>query len=184
MDPEIPPPPDSPEAGAAPPAEFYLLKPGPRPARVPRRFATGTLLLLVTLYAMMFSCLSWLCASPTVFVVLAVYLTAIGLAQMLLFGGEKPREASIWVGAPVGAILVTGVCLSASPVGTSLTEALALACFWVLGLALCIPVSYVTGCAMAGVFLVIDRVRTGVWNPDPDKPPTPAEPDERPPGAV
>jgi hypothetical protein len=152
MDPEIPPPPDSPEASVAKPAEFYVLKPGPRPARVPRRFATGTLLLLVTLYALMFSCLSWLSAPPPVFAVLAIYLTAIGLGQMLLFGGEKPREASIWVGGPVGAVLVSTVCLAAaSAVGRSpnLQDALTLACFWVMGLAFCIPISYVTGCAMA-----------------------------------
>jgi hypothetical protein len=188
LDPEIPPPPD-PDASVEERqriGQVVLMREGRRPARVPRRFGVGVLLLFVLLYALLFSFLSVLGAPAVVFACVAVYVTAVGLAQMLVFGGEKPREASIWVGVPVFMLMHTVGCVAAMERVSSLVELLGIVCVLVMGLVLAIPISYVTGGAMAGVFLLLDRVRTGVWNPDPDglpepvPSPPPSPPDEAP----
>ena len=71
-----------------------------RPAvGVPRRFGVFLMMLMVTLYAVLFSVLRWLQASNLVFGLLAVLFTGIGIGQAVLFGGRYPRSASIWIGS-------------------------------------------------------------------------------------
>jgi hypothetical protein len=187
MDPEIPPPPDpdASEEERRKADDLFLARQGRRAARVPRRFGVGVLLLFVLLYALLFSFLSVLGVPPLVFLLVAIYVTAIGLGQILLFGGEKPREASIWVGVAVFLLMCTMGCLADLLGHFSLVAMLQITCISAMVLTLAVPVSYVTGCAMAGVFLLIDRLRTGVWNPDPDPnrllPPPPSPPDQAPP---
>lgn len=187
LDPEIPPPPD-PDTSVEErrrDRQVFLMRQARRAARVPRRFGVGVLLLFVLLYALLFSFLSVLGAPPLVFLFLALYVTSIGLGQMLLFGGGKPREASIWVGVPVFLLAHVVGCVAAMAGDLPLGGLLGMVCVLVMGLALAVPISYVTGAAMAGVFLLMDRVRTGVWNPDPDRlpepiPPPPSTSDEAP----
>jgi len=170
LDPEIPPPPD-PDTSVEErrrDRQVFLMRPARRAARVPRRFGVGVLLLFVLLYALLFSFLSVLGVDPLVFVLVATYVTAVGLGQILLFGGEKPREASIWVGVPVLMLMPTVGCFAVMASSFSIVALAGMACTLVMGLTLAIPLSYVTGAAMAGIFLVMDRVRTGVWNPDPN----------------
>jgi len=191
LDPEIPPPPD-PDASVEEwrkANDLFLARQGRRAARVPRRFGVGVLLLFVLLYSLLFSFLSVLGAPAVVFACVALYVTSIGLGQMLLFGGERPREASIWVGTPVLMLIyivgsAAALLSDVSQTGRALLpeDLLGLACSLVMGPILAVPISYVTGAAIAGVFLLLDRVRTGVWNPDPDRllPPPPSPPDEAP----
>ncbi len=71
-----------------------------RPAvGVPRRFGVFLMMLMVTLYAVLFSVLRWLQASNLVFGLLALLFTGIGIGQAVLFGGRYPRSASIWIGS-------------------------------------------------------------------------------------
>ena len=71
-----------------------------RPAvGVPRRFGVFIMMLMVTLYAVLFSILKLLRASNVVFVLLALLFTGIGIGQAVLFGGRYPRSASIWIGS-------------------------------------------------------------------------------------
>ena len=71
-----------------------------RPAvGVPRRFGVFIMMLMVTLYAVLFSVLKVLRASNLVFVLLALLFTGIGIGQAVLFGGRYPRAASIWIGS-------------------------------------------------------------------------------------
>ena len=64
------------------------------PARVPRRFGVGGMLLLVTLYGLVFSLLRVTEAHALACLFIAGFLAVIAVGQMLLFGGEKPRLAS------------------------------------------------------------------------------------------
>jgi hypothetical protein len=71
-----------------------------RPAAgVPRRFGVAVMMILMAMYAVLFSAMRLLDAPVVVFVTIAVFVTGIGLGQMLLFGGRYPRAASLWVGA-------------------------------------------------------------------------------------
>jgi hypothetical protein len=80
--------------------------PAPRPvvppASVPRQFGVGTMLLITTVYALLFALLSALHAHPAAFAVIGLCTFAIGLGQMLLFKGKRPRLASVIVGASLG----------------------------------------------------------------------------------
>jgi len=130
---------------------------------VPRRFGMGGLMILVTMCALLFAGLSLLDLDkkPAVFAVIAILFVAVAVGQILLFEGNKPRQASMWVGgcllpimilpigiyhhAEIGGILIGSICLI--PAG--------------------IISGYLAGVLSAGVFFVISRFRK-----DPEAVPT------------
>ncbi len=125
------------------------------PARVPRRFGVGTLLLFTTMVALLFGLTQAAGVPPVVPISLAVFFTLVGLGQMLLFGGKKPRLASFLVGgvaccAPVLAGAVADVVASG---GFQLIELMvpALLFAFLFGGVM----GYVAGCLLAGVFLLL-----------------------------
>ena len=63
------------------------------------RFGISTLLVITAMYAVLFGILRASGASPSVFVVLALLFTAVGLGQRLLFRGQRPQKASMVSGA-------------------------------------------------------------------------------------
>ncbi len=65
-------------------------KPTRQPIGVPRRFAVGTALIIVTMYSVLFAVMTSLGAHPSVFAIVAVFFTGVGAAQMLLFRGRRP----------------------------------------------------------------------------------------------
>lgn len=76
-----------------------LAAPTEEAARVPRRFGVGVLMILVTVFAVLFAVLNMLDADPRVFSIVGVLFLGVTAAQVLLFGGERPRQASIVAGA-------------------------------------------------------------------------------------
>ncbi len=77
-------------------------------ARVPRRFGVGVLMMLMTAFAVLFAIMRTFSViaptfgvSPAAFCVIAGLFLAVTLAQILLFEGKKPREASLLAGAVV-----------------------------------------------------------------------------------
>jgi len=69
------------------------------------RFGIGTLLVITTMYAVLFGILRAFGAAPWAFVVFALLFTAVGLGQKLLFKGQRPQKASIVAGACFGVVL-------------------------------------------------------------------------------
>ncbi len=128
------------------------------PAGVPRRFSLGALMVIVTVYSFLFGLLSSLGVSPTVFGSVAILFTGVGVAQMLLFGGKRPRDASYLAGAILcpslllGALLIHGRFDQAGP--NTLQILAGMAYVSIVGVAL----GYMAGCATAGIFLVMDIV--------------------------
>jgi hypothetical protein len=134
-------------------------------AGVPRNFATGHLLAMVTLFALLFSLLAYKEAGREWYVVGSLFIIAVILGQMFLFHGREPRRASCVAGActmpllvPVLVIAKEGpdllgsgwanavVTIVAAAVGTAVPAALVgVACGYLIG-ALC-----------AGIFLVTER---------------------------
>ena len=125
-------------------------------AGVPRQFGVGMLLVVTAVYAVLFAILRASKAPPGAFVVVGLFPFLIGLGQMLLFKGKRPRRASMIVGACIAAVLwITGefVITNNQP---ALTD--------IVGEAICGAIGgafygYVVGVLIAGVFLVIDKVR-------------------------
>ena len=134
------------------------------PARVPRRFGMGTLLLAVTLYGLLFSLLQATGASWGVYLVVSGYLALIALAQMLLFGGKKPRLASFVAGGACGSVL--GVCGAVvDHANPAQWPAYAFQGFFLGGL-----LGYAAGCLLAGVFLLLKSFQKREPDPADDTP--------------
>ena len=66
---------------------------------MPRKFSMAVMMMMVTLFAVMFSILRWLDASPIYYGIFGVLVFGVTMGQMVLFGGKYPRAASIWSGA-------------------------------------------------------------------------------------
>ncbi len=151
-------------------------EPRRKPIGVPRRFAVGTALIMVTMYSVLFALMTVLGASPIVFGVVVGFFTLVGAAQMLLFGGRRPRDASLVTGAVVFAILppssLLGLMLFDTPslgMGRSLAPILSLTAYMA---AIGAVAGYATGCLTAGVFLILNRIDRLLHGPgvDSDQP--------------
>ena len=66
---------------------------------VSRKFSMAVLMMMVTLFAVLFSTLRWLDAHPVFYIVFGVLIFGVAMGQMFLFGGKYPRAASVWSGA-------------------------------------------------------------------------------------
>ena len=126
----------------------------------PRRFGIGVMLLMMTMYAVLFAFMQVMGTPPVVFAFIAIFVTGVGFAQMALFGGKYPRAASIWAGAfllpiQVGALIIWNMLyLDAEPVIMTIAITIAVA-------VPCIPLGvflgYLSGGLTAGVFLLIEK---------------------------
>lgn len=136
-------------------------------AGVPRTFSAGRMLVIVTMFAVVFSLLQLWKAPAPVFPFVGGFCGAIVLGQMLLFGGRQPRVASCIVGAcamPLLSLIIASALggpellnkFRADPgemIGSLLCSGFSLAVFGVAA-------GYVIGTFCAGVFLIVDRQ----WN--------------------
>lgn len=132
----------------------------PRAAGVPRRFSLGRLMMITAFFAVLFGLLSWLDAHPILFVVVAVFVTVVGLAQAILYSGKKPRKASVVAGSAVCALVSMIWCLSllfAVGVRPGIGNVISLAFFFAVATVFWAGVGgvfgYLAGCLIAGVFL-------------------------------
>lgn len=154
-EPEEPIEPSPPVSAQAPQADVYE-SPFAHEAGVPRRFGMGTLLLITAMYAVLFAVLRAFGLPPSAFLFVALFFTAVGLGQMLLFKGERPRRASVVVGAgfyAVATLVLFGYERVVHHRGTY--PDLCFGLFW-------FPISggiagYCGGLLIAAVFLLIDK---------------------------
>lgn len=131
---------------------------------MPRRFGAGRLLALITFFAMVFALLRWLGAVWFVFLMVGLFFASMGLGQMLLYGGRRPRRASCVAGAVVLPVLflVGMLAAFASDLGGGLLGVPGgLVAKLVSASILFIPIGaglgYLAGGLVAGLFLVMDR---------------------------
>jgi hypothetical protein len=129
------------------------------PARVPRRFGVGALLLLVTLFGFVFSMLRALDAHAAVYLGVGGFLIVIALAQMVLFQGKKPRLASFMAGGVYCSALAVGASVVNTAHGYPPRPNFLFGPFLFGGL-----LGYFAGCVLAGVFLLLKSLR----QPEPD----------------
>ena len=133
----------------------------PAAAGVSRRFSLGRLMLITTFFAVLFGLLASLDAPPIVFVVVAAFVTIVGLAQAVLFSGNRPREASVVAGSVVCALLSVGGFLVDFLAGGArlggfddlLLGAFALALTTAILAVVGGFFGYLAGCLTAGIFL-------------------------------
>jgi RimJ/RimL family protein N-acetyltransferase len=140
-----------------------LAYPRIEPARVPRRFGIGVLMILVTMFAVLFAMLNVMRVDPRVFAIIGVLFVGVVAAQVLLFEGRSPRKASAAVGAvlfPIEVLVV--LIIEQLRTGDPDRSPLALGLF---GLVCTVPAGalfgYLAGGLTAGVFLALNRFRSG-----------------------
>jgi hypothetical protein len=120
-------------------------------AGVPRRFGMGILMLMMTMYALLFSAMQLLKTPPEVFATVAILFTGVGLGQMALYGGRYPRAASIWVGACLFPLeIIVLLCIGIDSEG-------GLACLLIISPVLGAFFGYLAGGLTAGVFLLLEK---------------------------
>jgi len=130
---------------------------------VPRRFGLAVLLLMVTLYSVLFASMQSLGATPVTFAVIAILVTGVGLGQTLLFGGKYPRAASIWIGACLFPLEILAVDVGTWLIAPHASISVDAVSRSIAKVVLSIPAGaffgYLSGGLTAGVFLLLDRYR-------------------------
>jgi hypothetical protein len=123
---------------------------------VPRRFDLATIFVVTLAYSLLFGAMSALSFPPTASAIVAGFILLVGAAQAFLFGGKRPRNASIIAGAVLFLLSITAVwmVLGRRFYGTAellVTASFTTACGGMLG--------YLSGVIIGGVFLVADKLR-------------------------
>ena len=120
---------------------------------VPRRFDLASMFSISVAFALLFSIMRALDAPPLLIASFAIFFTSVGVAQAMLFNGNKPREASIIAGLVCGFMLVLWAGYLIGNVMESIPMALC-SIIWT-------PiVGYFVGTINGGIWLITDYLRT------------------------
>jgi hypothetical protein len=122
----------------------------PKVYSTPRRFDLATMFVVTTAYALLFAAMAALQFPPMASILTAAFITLVGIGQSILFGGLRPRTASIVVGTASICVLMGGSLIFA---GRMYFFAL------VSGIIYGPVLGYIAGVMVGGVFLVADKLR-------------------------
>lgn len=122
----------------------------------PRRFDLATLFVLMIVYSCLLGLFVGIGLPDGITFSILGFLTIVGVAQPVLFGGKSPRLASVIVGALALPLIFTVATLLMSR-EPSLDPLAAGVCSIPLGLCF----GYLAGTLVGGVFLVAERLRRG-----------------------
>ncbi|MCR9295739.1 MAG: hypothetical protein NXI32_23725 [bacterium] len=132
----------------------------------PRVFDLFTLLAVTLAFALMFALLRLiepllLSDLPLVAISLGTFVTLIAIAQLALWGGNKPRLASVVAGPAIWFVIAMGLTARNPQNYLSIFAMLGLLGSSILG----VLAGYLGGAVVAGVFLVADTFRKRFVNP-------------------
>jgi hypothetical protein len=132
--------------------------PAPLGAKIysaPRRFDLATIFVVTFAYSILFALMSGFSFPPTVSVIVGLFITLVGAGQALLFGGRKPRVASVITGAIacVPLTLTTIMLTRRGFRGDEMFVAIPLSGIFGAGF------GYIAGVLVGGVFLFADTIR-------------------------
>jgi len=123
---------------------------------VPRRYDLAAMFAISVAYALLFAMLIALDTPPSVIMFSGIFFTAVGISQAVLFGGEKPREASVIAGFVTGPFLVImfSIVQGMPPAIATASATCAVVCGPICG--------YLAGTTIGGIWLVADYLRKWV----------------------
>ena len=128
-------------------------RPGtPHEFSVPRRYDLATLMAVTMAYACLFGALRAWNAAPELVIWIAGFLTTVGAAQAILFGGRSPRRASVFAGMAFAAASYAVLMVID-------TEGFTGFCFLIAASLCGAMFGYFGGVIVAGVFLVAHYLR-------------------------
>ncbi|HVX12131.1 MAG TPA: hypothetical protein VHC22_13200 [Pirellulales bacterium] len=126
-----------------------------KPFGVPSRFGLGTMLVVTAAYGVLLAALQQFAWDRRAIAWTVLFISLVGAAQMLLFGSQRPRLASLVTGLVALPAIVVGISvmhvnrIRPSDSGCALVSAL------IFGA----PAGYLAGGVVAGVFLIMDAVQ-------------------------
>ena len=145
----------------SPPSDHPLAPRWPRPCvGVPRQFSVGGLMLLVTMCAILFAIMQTLGANRETFCIISLLFVGVAAGQVLLFGGQKPRKASLWVGACLFPVEIIALCVYLEVTSLFSFEShrmAAMLCWLIFSIPAGAMLGYIAGTLSAGIFLVRRR---------------------------
>jgi putative addiction module component (TIGR02574 family) len=126
----------------------------PKIYSAPRRFDLATIFVVMSAYSILFAAMSGLQFPPQASLMVGGFITIVGIGQAVLFGGRKPRLASVVTG--LAAFLVGLLVSLFEPRMYARPLILIVMSAWlIVGAA----AGYVAGVLVGGVFLVADLLR-------------------------
>jgi hypothetical protein len=128
------------------------------PYCVPRRFGIGTIMIVTAAYGSLLAAMTYNGVPRIASAGVVVFVSAIGLGQVLLFRGKKPREASILTG--VVTLNVMAIAYLIFGPRTPYLAAVVMSVFPILMVGSLL--GYLGGGIVAGVFLVMDLVESAL----------------------
>jgi hypothetical protein len=134
-------------------------RPRLRPPKIysaPRRFDLATIFVVTVAYSILLTGMGLLQFPPLASLIVAGFVTLIGISQALLFGGNQPRLASLLAGTVLYSIAMLAYWLAGGPRLMPTSAFLALGTSVLIGGAI---LGYLSGTLIGGVFLLADYVR-------------------------
>jgi hypothetical protein len=138
-----------------------------KPYSAPRRFDLATIFVVTTAYCLFFAAMSAMPLPGVASLIAAGFVTMVGLGQAFLYGGVKPRRASImvgmvlcWISSAIPFIFIQPRAISIY--GQNFLLGVFLYIFAVGSISGAI-LGYLSGTVVGGVFLISDRVRGRFW---------------------
>ena len=123
---------------------------------VPRRFDLATIFVVTLAYSLLFGTMKAISFPPIASAIVAGFILIVGAAQAFLFGGNRPRTASVVAGALAYTLALAAVWLWYGPRFYATPQLLISASFTIAGGAF---LGYLAGVIIGGVFLVADKLR-------------------------
>jgi putative addiction module component (TIGR02574 family) len=122
----------------------------------PRRFDLATIFIVTVAYSLLFSAMSLLQFPPVVSLVIAGFVTLVGIAQAVLFGGAQPRTASLIMGTVIFSIGMLAWWVFGGSRSFPPSVILIFGSFIVIGGAV---LGYLSGALIGGVFMLAEYLR-------------------------
>lgn len=122
----------------------------------PRRFDLSTLFIVTVAFSLLFGGMRWLQFPAGVSLAVGGFIALVGFGQALLFGGRRPRTASLVIGALVCFLAMLGYWLAGGPRAYPTAYLLIVGGYTLVGGAL---LGYAAGAAVGGVFMLAELLR-------------------------
>ncbi len=128
------------------------------PYGVPRRFSLGTVMIVTACFGLMLVGLIRWGLSRAVIAIVVVEVATVAVGQVALFGGKQPRKASIVAG--IGFMFVVMIGVAWYDAATHAKDTPGVSTLIVMALPFAASgafFGYISGGAVAGIFLIMDK---------------------------
>jgi hypothetical protein len=132
------------------------VKPQTKIYSAPRRFDLATIFVVTFAYSLLFGLMKAMQMPSEASLVIAIFISCVAAGQAFLFGGQRPRTASIVVGALIYIVSMAFVWFTSGPRMYPTGLLLIMLCYTIIGGAI---LGYLAGVLVGGVFLVADKLR-------------------------